>query len=70
MTLPVATVEGIVRSAGVNRISSDATAVIIEQTEKYIKDVSAKAFVYTQHAGRSTLKGVDVEATLGITANQ
>ena len=65
MTLPVATVERIIREAGVERVSSSATKAMIDASEAYIKSISTKAYSYTQHAGRNTLKDVDVAAALG-----
>ena len=64
MTLPVATVERIIREAGVERVSSSATKAMINASEAYIKAISSKAYSYTQHAGRNTLKDVDILAAL------
>jgi DNA-binding protein len=64
--LPTATIERIIRSAGIPRVSNDATALIIPEVEKFIKDLATKAYGYTTHAGRNTLKDIDVEAALGL----
>ena len=65
MTLPIATTERVIREAGVERISSAATKLIIDNTEAYIKSLAAKSYTYATHAGRNTLKDVDVLAALG-----
>ena len=66
MTLPIATTERIIREAGVSRISSEATKLIIDNAESYIKSLATKSYAYSTHAGRNTLKDVDVMAALGI----
>ena len=66
MTLPIATIERVIRESGVERVSSGATKAMIDATETYIKTLSTKAYSYTQHAGRNTLKDVDIQAALGI----
>ena len=68
MTIPIATTERIIRDAGIPRISSDATKLIVTSAETHIKDIATKAYAYAQHAGRSTLKEVDVKAALGFPA--
>ena len=65
MTLPVATVERIIREAGVERVSSSATKAMIDAAESFIKVKSSQAYSYTKHAGRNTLKDVDIAAALG-----
>ena len=64
--LPVASVERIIREAGVSRIGSDATKLIIESAVTHIKTEATKAYTLAQHAGRNTLKAVDVEAAQSI----
>lgn len=64
MTLPLATVERIAKEAGIPRISSSATKALIDSAEAHIKSVAIKAYTYTQHAGRNTLKGEDIEAVI------
>ena len=66
MTLPIATVERIAKEGtGVKRISKSGTLAIIENAESYIKSLTSKASGYATHAGRSTLKDIDVWAALG-----
>ena len=66
MTLPIITTERVIREAGVARISEDATKLIIAEAETYIKNVATKSYTYATHAGRNTLKDIDVKAALGI----
>jgi len=64
MTLPIATVERIVKEAGIERISSGATKALIDSAENHIKSVATNAYTYTKHAGRNTLKAEDVAAVI------
>lgn len=64
--LPIASVERIIREAGVSRIGQDATKLIIESAVNHIKTESTKAYTFAQHAGRNTLKAVDVEAAQSV----
>lgn len=64
MTLPIATVERIAKEAGIPRISSNATKALIDSAEAHIKSVATKAYTYTQHAGRNTLKAEDIAAVI------
>ena len=66
MSLPVATIERVIRGAGVERISLDATNEIIKHTETYITNLAKKSYAFTKHAGRNTLKDGDVKAALGL----
>ena len=66
MVLPIATTERVIREAGVARISEEATKLIISEAESHIKSVASKAYTYATHAGRNTLKDIDVKAALGI----
>ena len=66
MVLPIATTERVIREAGVARISEDATKMIINEAESYIKSLAVKSYSYATHAGRNTLKDIDVKAALGI----
>lgn len=62
MELAIAPVERLIKEAGIARISTDATKAIIDSAETHIKSLAAKSYTYSQHAGRNTLKAVDVEA--------
>ena len=64
MTLPIATVERIAKEAGIPRISEKATIALIDSAESHIKSVATKAYTYTQHAGRNTLKAEDIAAVI------
>ena len=66
MSLPVATIERVIKSAGVPRVAGSATNMIIAQAESYITDLAKKSYAYAKHAGRNTLKDTDVKAALGL----
>ena len=62
MELPIAPVERIVKSAGIERISINATKALIDDAEKYIANRAQKAYTLAQHTGRKTLREEDVIA--------
>ena len=62
MELPIAPVERIVKSAGIERISINATKALIDDAETYIASKAKKAYTLAQHTGRKTLREEDVIA--------
>jgi len=62
--LPVAAVVRIAKSVNVERVGSDAAEALINAGEEYIKVVARRANHYALHAGRKTIKGIDVELAL------
>lgn len=64
--LPNATIARIAKKNGVVRLSSDATAKLVEVAEKYISDVAKKSSALAGHAGRKTVQADDI--ALAVTA--
>jgi DNA-binding protein len=60
-SLPLATVERIMRTAGADRISNDAVEAASEKAETLIKKLTTEAVVLSKHAGRKTVTAEDIE---------
>lgn len=62
--LPFAAVVRVTKSVNVERVGSDAAEALVQAGEDYIKVVAKRANHYALHAGRKTIKGIDVELAL------
>ncbi len=59
--LPIAPITRLVRNAGAERVSEDASQALVEILEEYGEKVAAKAVSLAKHAGRKTVKREDIE---------
>ena len=58
--LSQAAVERIIKKAGADRVSADATEALSELMEEYGMFLSKEAKKMADHAGRKTLRGTDI----------
>ncbi|MHC1636301.1 MAG: histone family protein [Candidatus Methanospirareceae archaeon] len=58
--LPVAPITRIVRSAGAERVSEEASAELVRIVEEYATKVAKEAVMLAKHAGRKTVKKDDI----------
>ncbi len=58
--LPLAPVERIIRKAGAERVSNDASAELARTLEDYGVEISKEALALARHAKRTTVKEEDI----------
>ena len=63
--LPIAPIGRIIKSADANiRISEDAKEALGKVLEQCGEDISKQALLLAKHAGRTTVKAVDIELAI------
>jgi histone H3/H4 len=58
--LPIAPITRLVRNAGAERVSEDASQALVDVLEEYGEKVARKAVSLAKHAGRKTVKKEDI----------
>ncbi|MBA7531723.1 hypothetical protein ES705_23944 [subsurface metagenome] len=62
--LPIAPITKIIRNAGAERVSEDASMALMKEIEKYGEKVARKAVSLAKHAKRKTVKAEDIQEAI------
>ncbi|MCD6203175.1 MAG: histone family protein [Methanophagales archaeon] len=63
--LPIAPITRLVRNAGAERVSEEASKALAEILEEKAEEIARKAVSLAKHAGRKTVKKEDIIEAVG-----
>jgi len=63
--LPIAPITRLVRNAGAERVSEEASKALVEILEEKAEEIARKAVNLAKHAGRKTVKKEDIIEAVG-----
>jgi histone H3/H4 len=58
--LPVAAIDRVIRKSGAKRVSEEAAVALAEVLEERALEIAAEAAKLAEHAGRRTVRDVDI----------
>lgn len=59
--LPISVMEALLKKAGATRVGESAKKELKELLEKKAEEITKKAIVFSNHAGRKTIREEDIE---------
>lgn len=59
--LPTTVMEKLIKKAGATRVSESAKIALLSSIQTKAEEISQKAILFSQHAGRKTVKKEDIE---------
>ena len=62
--LPIAPIDRLIRRAGAQKVSREASKVLVEHLEERATEIARKAVVLARHAGRKTVKVEDIKLAI------
>lgn len=62
--IPTAPIDRLMRKAGANRVSEEASKKMVEELEDYASEVARRAANVARHSGRKTVKVEDIKLAL------
>lgn len=62
--IPVSPIDRLMRKAGADRVSEEASKKMVELLEEYADEVARSAAEVARHTGRKTVKAEDIKLAL------
>jgi len=62
--IALASIDRVVKRAGVSRVSNNGKEILRQLLESYGKEIASKAVLFSQHAGRKTVRAEDISLAI------